>query len=152
MIVVQELSPRSSYCGTPDAYGVTPARYAIEVEVKRSMSDFYADGRKHSRRNRELYSQWFPKYFFYLLPEQISERAKSSLPKWAGLLSMGQFGVVSVIVDSPRNHSANRLSIKECVRLAQQMAIHSTRIEAKMDGAFTAWKNGCEPYFWNYEI
>jgi len=152
MLVTQELSPRSNYCGEPDAYGVTAARYAIEVEVKRSMSDFYADRRKRSRRNREFFPQWFPKFFYYLVPNEISKQATAALPEWAGLLSLGSYGVVDVLVESPKNKASKRLSIKECVRLAQQMAIHSTRVESKMDGAITAWKNGCEPYHWNYQI
>lgn len=152
MIVVRELSPRSSYCGKPDAYGVTPARFAIEVEVKRSLNDFYADKQKPSRRARQFYLQWFPKFFYYLMPESIAEKAKPSLPDWAGLLALGDYGVVTTIIESPVNRKSIRLSIKECVRLAQQMAIYSTRAEAKLDGAITAWKNGCEPYHWNYAI
>ncbi len=150
--VARELSPRTSYCGEPDAFGVTAARYSIEVEIKRSISDFYADKAKRSRRNREYYPQWFPKYFYYLVPDEIADRCKPSLPEWSGLLKMGDWGVISTVVESPRNKHAQRLSVKECVRMAQQMSLYSTRIESKMDGNFTAWKNGCEPYHWNYQI
>ena len=152
MSVARELSPRTSWCGEPDAYGVTSARFGIEVEIKRSMSDFYADKSKRSRRNREYFPKWFPRYFYYLMPEEIAHRAKSSLPSWSGLLTVGDFGVVRVLVESPRNKESKRLSIKECVRLSQQMAIYSTRVESKLDGAYTAWRNGCEPYHWNYQI
>ena len=152
MIVIRELSPRTQWCGEPDAYGVTAARYAIEVEIKRSMSDFYADKSKGSRRNREYFPHWFPKYFYYLMPEEIAPKAQASLPEWAGLLSMGNYGVITTLVESPRNKESKRLGIKECVRLAQQMSVFCTRVESQMDGAITAWKNGCEPYHWNYQI
>jgi len=152
MLVVRELSPRTQWCGQPDAYGVTAARYAIEVEIKRSMSDFYADKSKGSRRNREYYPQWFPKFFYYLMPEEIAARAKSSLPEWAGLLSMGEWGVINTMVDSPKNKSAKRLAVKECIKLAKQMSVFSTRTESKLDGALAAWKNGTDPYHWNYQI
>lgn len=152
MIVLRELSPRTTYCGEPDAYGVTRARYSIEVEIKRSLSDFYRDKAKPSRKSREYYPHHFPKYFYYLLPEEISDKARSSLPEWAGLLSCGQHGVISVLVESPRNKESKRLSIKECAKLSCQMSVYASRIDSRLDGAFTAWKNGCEPYYWNYQI
>lgn len=152
MLVVRELSPRTPWCGEPDAYGVTAARYSIEVEIKRSMSDLYADKQKHSRRNREHYPHWFPKYFFYLMPEDLAVKAKNAIPQWAGLLSMGEWGVINTVIDAPKNKESKRLSIKECVLLSKQMAIYSTRMEEKYDSAVKAWKNGMEPYYWSYQI
>lgn len=151
MVVVRELSPRTAYCGQPDAYGVTAARFGIEVEVKRSMSDFYADKAKHSRRNRDIWGWAFPKEFYYLMPLNLAQKATSSLPEWAGLIGADP-NFTRVLVKAPINRLSKKLTIKECIRLVQQMAIYSTRIEQKMDASVTAWKNGCEPYYWAYSI
>lgn len=149
--VVRELSPRTQYCGEPDAYGVTAARFGIEVEVKRSMTDFYADKRKHSRQNRDIWPWAFPREFYYMMPLDIAEKAINALPEWAGLIGAEPY-YNKVLVKSPINRESKKLTIKECVKLSKQMAIYSTRIEEKMDAAVTAWKNGCEPFHWCYAI
>lgn len=157
MIVLRETCPFVMYCGQPDAYGVTAARYGIEIEIKRSMSDFYADQNKHSRRNRE-FDNWLwamPKYFFYLVPQALAEKAKAALPSWAGLLSFGTYGMygnLDVMVDAPANRESRKLTLKDCAKLARQMSVYAARCDQRLDAWQRRWGESWESYHWDYAI
>lgn len=40
MAVLFERTPRAWSCGLPDALGITCSRHMIEIEIKRTLSDF----------------------------------------------------------------------------------------------------------------
>jgi|SRR3990167_89068 len=148
MLVLCERSPRSFPCGKPDVLGVTAARYSIEVECKRSLSDFNADSKKFSRLNRDRYKKSFPKEFYYLMPAELAERVV--VPEWAGLLKPNQWRASLVVLkQSPRNKESKRFTLKECVRLAHMISNNLICTEEKID---RFWGNHVSGPYEEYSI
>jgi hypothetical protein len=101
------------------------SRYLIEIEIKRSISDFKADALKPSRRCRDLYPKKFPKQFYYLVLPEMVEKIEPLLPAWAGLMrgpTDQDTQCVHVVKTAPTNHESQRLSTKECAKLVYKMA------------------------------
>jgi len=120
--------------GEPDAFGITPARYAIEIEIKRSMADFRANERKHHVRSREWRLSEWPKEFFFLVPSVLMEKAKSILPPYAGLLHAGEVDFSTfTAVDSPINKESKKVSIKNCCRMAAKQSLTVVSLRSKLD-------------------
>ena len=122
--IVAERAPRYML-GEPDVLGVTQGRYLIEIEVKRSASDFRADFKKHHRVNRELYLPQQARQLYYLMPDDLAVKLVDEIPPWAGLMAphLNQY-TVEVLKDAPVNKESKRLAIKECVKMARQMTSH----------------------------
>lgn len=122
--VLEQRSPRYMI-GLPDVLGVTANRHLTEIEVKRSVSDFRADAKKHHRQNRDLYLKSQPKQFYYLVPRHLKEKVEHLVPEWAGLMINSESGFTcEVVKPAPVNKEARRLSIKECVKLPRCMTNH----------------------------
>ena len=122
--ILRERSPR--YCmGQPDVLGVTRGRYLIEIEVKRSASDFAADFRKTHRANREMNITKMPRQFYYLMPKELAEKLRDRIPAWAGLMQSDKDSYsLAVVKVAPVNEQAQKLSIGECVKMARLMTSH----------------------------
>jgi len=119
--ILEQRSPRW-HLGAPDILGVTKCRHLIEIEIKRSVSDFKADDKKYYRR--ELYINKMARQFYYLTPPEIVGKIKPLLPPWAGLMSTNEAELVYVEQEAPVNKAATRLTIKECVKLSRCMVNH----------------------------
>ncbi len=103
--------------GIPDCLGITKARYTIEVEIKRSLSDFKANAEKHHVRSRDLFLSNWPKEFWFLVPESLALRASQHCPDWAGLAFMPEKRIhFTITKEAPINREAARLSVKECCK------------------------------------
>lgn len=152
-IVLYERSPNEWTCGRPDVLGVTKDRYATEIEIKRSLSDFRADARKASRRNRDLYPKRFPKFFYYLVPEKLREKVQEELPKWAGLMIQStdpaRWYLPEIIVPAPVNRESDRYSVKHCLVLVRLMA---NQIVAQADTIHGMNRQAQEEYGLDYRI
>lgn len=142
-IALRERSPRQWQCGEPDVMGITKSRHMIEVEVKRSVSDFKRDFTKRSREDkyREFWRFKLPRNFYYLVPAHLVFKIEPMVPKWAGLLRgptseepQGLF----VVKKAPVNTDSERLTVKECCRLVRMMA-NWAMTEAQ--GHFNAYRN-----------
>ena len=114
-IVLSERSPREWPCGRPDVLGVSASRHLIEVEIKRSVTDFRADQQKPCRRARAGFKDKAPREFYYLVPVELVDKVRPLLPPWAGLLAGN--GCIHQVFKSPTNHDATRLTVRECIRL-----------------------------------
>ena len=122
--VLEQRSPRY-HLGSPDVLGVTQQRYLIEIEIKRSASDFHADKKKTQRANREFYLKHMPKQFYYLMPRKLAEKLKDKLPEYAGLMCESENNYTAEVLKvAPVNKLSERLSLKECVKLCRNMANH----------------------------
>ena len=122
--VLEQRSPRY-HLGLPDVLGVTPARYLIEIEIKRSAGDFHADKNKPHRANRHFYIKCMPKQFYYLMPRELAEKLKDKLPEWAGLMCESSNNYTAEVLKvAPVNNQSERLSVKECVKLARNLTNH----------------------------
>lgn len=122
-IVLEERSPKYMM-GDPDVIGITGGRYLIEIEIKRSASDFKADFKKHHRINREFYLKHQPRQFYYLMPEDLGKKMADKIPDWAGLMISRFDPKVEIMKIAPVNKESEKLDIKQCVRLARLMTNH----------------------------
>lgn len=110
--------------GQPDVFGVTRARYALEIEVKRSVSDFRANAKKYHIVNRcstdaetaARFAARAPKQFWFMVPPKLVPKLEGEVPDYAGLLTLNG-SQVTVIKKCPVNHASERLSLKECAKL-----------------------------------
>lgn len=121
--IVQERSPRWGH-GEPDVLGVTKDRYLIEIEIKRSVSDFHADAQKRHRINRDFYLEKQPKQTYYLMPETIAIKVYNRIPEWAGLMSVPHENTVNILKIAPTNKASTKLTLKECVKMTRAMTNH----------------------------
>lgn len=118
-MVLTERTPLELYGSRPDVLGITKARYAIEIECKRTMSDFRANQRKHHVANRDqMLSRW-PKLFYFMVPDSMAPRVLMELPEWAGLLGGTDSHVLRVHRESPANLQSKRLTLKQCCHAVQ---------------------------------
>lgn len=117
-LVLTERSPMR-HGGIPDVLGITKARYCIEVECKRTMSDFRANANKHCVRNRDVWIDRWPKQFFFCVPESMLTRALEELPEYAGLLSLRDGWRLNVEKEAPVNYKSKRLDLKQCLHAVQ---------------------------------
>lgn len=157
MLVLCERSPRECSCGRPDVLGVSQGRYAIEIEIKRTLSDFKSDAHKASRRNRDLFPERFPKYFYYLTPPDFSEAITPLLPSRAGQMvaDTHRSWSVNIIKSAPVNTASKKFSIRECVRLAFMMSSQVLSVETSMESITSMHRHGHQPLWHSpehYEI
>lgn len=127
-LVIMERSPREFFCGKPDVLGITDARFMLEVEVKRSLSDFKANAQKHHNQQlnsndeeiRNKFAANSPKQFWFMVPRNLVDKVLPFLPAHAGLLTEDEkHYAINVIKPSPVNRLSTRLSLKECVMLVR---------------------------------
>ena len=147
VIVLNERSPREWACGRPDTLGITKNRYATEIEIKRTLSDFRADSGKARTKRREFYAEKFPKQFYYLVPEPLAEKCLAELPDWAGLMTSrnGHYRPEMLKV-SPVNTSSKRYSVRECCVLSHLMANQIVSQAVEISGLINSFKSGHEPW------
>ena len=131
--IVEQRSPRYRL-GSPDVLGVTKDRYLVEIEIKRSVSDFRADFRKRHRINRDSNIADFPKQFYYLTPKELAEKLLPKIPEWAGLMCGDESGYSCTVMKvAPVNRLSQKLSIRECVKMCRCMANHMMTTLYKLD-------------------
>lgn len=130
--------------GEPDVLGVTKSRYRIEIEIKRSLSDFKADAKKPHRHNRNFDPTIHPRQFYYLVPDKLVEKVKPLLPPWAGLMrgpTPNSYGV-AVLIPAKPNEASRRLTVKECIRMVKMVNNHAMSVMECYDKAFNRFKDG----------
>jgi hypothetical protein len=127
---VCERTPR--HTGIPDALGVTDARLLVEIEIKRSVSDFRANAHKWHVANRALHIHRWPYQFYFLVPSELVTKVEAMLPEYAGLMTNDEHPL-RVVKIAPKNRESKRLSVKECVKLARCMANHSAALMKQAD-------------------
>lgn len=160
--VVRERTPKFSL-GRPDIIGVSRARHMTEIEVKRTLSDFKANGSKRCVETRDHYLHHWPRQFYFAVPEDIVSTVMPILPEWAGLLCVCKTTAVVVIKKAPLNNKARRLSLRECVRMAEIMGSHIANMEitkSRLQSEMRTWCHSSldethmtyEPDFNNYQI
>lgn len=155
-IVLFERTPRPcEWSDRPDAIGVTPARYLIEIEVKRSLADFRANAKKRHVENRQHCLKRWPKQFYFLTPISIHQRVLAELPEWAGLLAFDNMTqhYVEVIRQAPVNRESRKLTFKEAVSLAHLMANQVWATEMRMHTAMMDKRREADsPWGCEYQI
>lgn len=132
-LVITERCPRAGYCGQPDVLGITDARYMLEIEIKRSVSDFRANFNKPHMRNRlcnvpevsNKYIQKAPRQFWFFVPEKIADKVAPLVPEWSGLLVQDSANEsasgVRCVKKAAVNQASEKLSLKDCARLLRNV-------------------------------
>jgi hypothetical protein len=105
----------------PDALGITPSRYAVEIEAKISKADFLKDREKPQYSIREDGRDHWVRQFYYLVPRPLLSTVMPLLPDWAGMLqpTSHYWGALEVVKKAPVNTTAKKYSINalaKCVR------------------------------------
>ncbi len=69
-----------------DLFIISPSKYAYEIEIKISVSDFRADFKKsHTHESKYI------REFYYAMPEYIYEKVKLEIPEHAGIIICNVF-------------------------------------------------------------
>ncbi len=127
--IVEQRSPRP-WLGSPDILGVTAGRYLIEIEIKRSISDFFADSRKYHRLNRERTLDAQARQFYYMFPSDLADKVKDKIPIWAGLMCNSEsMQTALVLTPAPINRDSGKLTIKQCVKMARCLVNHMMAVK-----------------------
>lgn len=123
----------------------------IEIEIKRTLSDFRADSKKpHIVHRTDLINRW-PKWFYYLVTPQIADKVSAECPSWAGLLTVNDYHVISVKQAEPNNLS-EKLSVKDSIRLFRVLGNQILSSESRYASIHNSWVQGREPYGIEYQI
>lgn len=123
-LILWERTPRTHH-GQPDVLGVTASGYLMEIEIKRSLSDFRANTSKHHMQcrvcdhedTRNIYTAKAPSFFWFLVPITLVEKVRDEIPEWAGLLCPDERNGLRSVMAAPRNKASQQLTLKECARL-----------------------------------
>lgn len=136
------------WAGQPDVMGISKGRHVLEIEIKRTVSDFRADGKKRHRQNRHKFLDLQPRQFWYLMPDEVAAKVQDEIPDWAGLMvnDPNWFGV-KVIKKAPPNNQSKKLSLEECVRAVTHQTNFILSLESENDRLRRAFVDGA--YQWN---
>lgn len=155
-LVIHERSPRPFNMGNPDVLGITDHRYLLEIEIKRSVSDFRANARKsHIQRRtdpdenvRNKCLENAAKQFWFLVPHTIAEKVRPEVPEWAGLLvhdpNRSGWRKIQCLKQAPTNNLSKKLSLLNCARLLCNVG---NQIYSLMEGRQNMIQSG-----WNYDM
>jgi hypothetical protein len=141
---VCERPPRGCV-GEPDVIGVRRDRKLVEIEVKRSVSDFRANSQKQHVKRRDIYLNLWPVQFYFCVPPALVPKVTPILPQWSGLLCGGCDGrdpYLNVIKNAPTNAASTPLSLREAVAMARCMANHVAAAEKRYDDVVKEWRKG----------
>lgn len=157
-VALFERTPRYGH-GQPDVIGITTSRHVLEIEIKRSFSDFRANDKKphiaaHNSRFQldgecQLSPRW-PKQFWYLVPCELTKKVEPWVPQWAGLMrgpGRNEPQGVMVVKKAPVNKSSARLTTREMVELAHCMANQILSDANRIQSLRTA-RGEFEPWPW----
>lgn len=107
---------------------VTQNQYAWEVEIKISLSDLRAEKRKHflahtSDKIKRLY---------FAVPYYLEDKAMALIPKRAGLLSINEKLVASLVKAPEINTNARKLKEDEISKLGKLAAMRIWSLKEKL--------------------
>jgi hypothetical protein len=109
----------------PDVLAVNRARKLIEIEVKRTVADFRANGNKAG-----LHHRWgLPEQFYFLVPSTIAAEVRPGLGPGHGLLvpnhdraTPSGLPDLDVIVPARRDPGARVLGIAALAKMAKHLS------------------------------
>lgn len=134
-LVLFERVPRSYCYSRPDVIGVTRSRYMVEIEIKRSMSDFRNNSKKRHVQARESILTRWPRWFYFGVPDSMVEKVVSECPEWAGVIRLDETpnGATGVVKSAPKNDRSSKLTILECARLMENLGNQIVTAEIRLD-------------------
>ena len=115
------------HLGRPDLLGVTRDRKLIEVEIKRSFSDFRANFDKRIIERYRLNPTIAPHYFYFLVTADIGEKVlaftREDIHRDYGILvaTTKYIGVIN-IRKAKLNKAAHKLSIPKMITMVRNQS------------------------------
>ena len=93
-----------------DLLTVSKAGFITEYEIKVSRSDFLADFRRKRKKHIYLkgaktFKTRTPNYFYFAVPEVLSNNLFGNVPYYAGLVIVSENGLVAIKNKAPRLHN-----------------------------------------------
>lgn len=110
-VVCTERTPMPELC-RPDVLGLLPSRTLIEVEVKRTMADFRANGKKRGIKFR---MNW-PAQFYFMVHPDIADNVLAEIE--AGLLDDTYQRAGVLTVSTTEVNSISGLNVVRCLKRA----------------------------------
>jgi len=132
--------PLDNYYSNPDIFIVTKKRMLVEVEVKVNIYDLKNDIKKKAWMYRNKLPDLYPMpfQFYYAVPDVLKDKAKEVIDNWkaenkiygnVGLIVVNEpknslykqwnSGLVWVMLKSPANKEAKKLSIKQIIKMVR---------------------------------
>lgn len=106
----------------PDAIGVLSSRRIIEIEIKRTVSDFRQDRLKINVMQWRAGADWRPYQFYYMLPIEIIS-VLPEVPEFAGVIQVRGRYQIEVIKRAPVNNKANKIKLKSVAKAIRQQSL-----------------------------
>lgn len=113
-----------------DLLVVSEARYAIEIEIKISLSDLRAEKKKYHNHESQKIRQ-----FFFAVPEKLQDRALGLIPERAGLfvIRTQKYGDnEAVIVKQAKINPSRKLNDEEYLKLGKLAAMRIWSLKKRM--------------------
>jgi hypothetical protein len=128
-IIAVERGPWSHLGHRPDVMAVTKKREFVEVEIKRSFSDFKHDAEKRIWQNRDLFKRAWPSFFHYYTPPDLVDRVLPLLRDGFGLitydekeLSYAGLPTIVSVKRATRQKDAKPLTTNQLVRMVTHLS------------------------------
>ena len=131
-IIVPNLSWGLAGMHECDLFLIRKSGYAIEVEIKRTKSDFLADfkkGHNHVDKQNRIAE------FFYAFPEDIYEKCCTLVPENAGIIVCKRWGdrvFARIERGAQRINGARRLTIEEQLKVASLGTLRIWNLKQKI--------------------
>lgn len=151
LAVVHGRTPRYQI-GVPDVLGLTRSRYLIEVEIKRSVSDFKKNASKYHISWRDAWIHQSPRQVYFFVPDDIAAKVEPITPEWAGLAKLKSDFNFDIIKQSPVNAQSKRLTVKECVKMFHLLSNQLVSQTKWLETYRNRFQQTNDPYYWCYEI
>lgn len=153
-IAITERSPLCVGGSRPDVIGVTKTRHIIEVEVKRTVSDFRANAKKWHVRHRDNFIHQWPRLFYFLVPPELAEKVLPEVPEWAGLITpAARFGDMNTLKRPIPNRHAPKLHVRHVHRLVGLQTNQLWSAMRDFDALYARMNSEAdEPYGIEYQI
>jgi hypothetical protein len=127
-----------------DIFLVKKSRYAVEVEIKRSYSDFMADFNKshhHKERNNKIAE------FYYAFPSTIVDRCRDLVPEGVGIIVCERQKTTETIWASIERRpikikNSRKLTIEEVLKVASLGCMRIWNLKSKVVNLQNQIKNG----------
>lgn len=126
------------YRSRPDLFGITPQRYGIEIEIKRTTSDFKANERKSVLCPDGNLAPWI-RQFYFLVPPKLVPDVSAMVPSYSGLITLSDLrngfthiNLATVVKRAPCNLEAERISVQDMIHMVQHQTSTMSRLLSRL--------------------
>lgn len=128
-VLATERGPWEDCPHRPDVIGVGPGRRCIEIEIKRTLSDFNHDAAKAIWTFRDKFNKGVPSQFYYFTPPPLADRVLPLLKPGLGLLTWREAPgwssltrEIFVVKPAKKNPTARKLTIHQTLNMVRHQS------------------------------